>query len=190
MRTDLPSFEKKKLCVMVSGSDNAYPERKNELYSERMKMVEFFETKPAGEFDIYGRFWVKRPYRDFRGYIPGDISGEEKISTLKNYRFCVCFENTKDLNGYITEKIFSCFAAGCVPIYWGANNIEQYIPKACFIDYREFPSREHLYQFIKTMSKDVYQQYIDNIRAFLQSEQAQFFSPKYFGELLHEAATQ
>ncbi|MDE3046202.1 MAG: hypothetical protein KGJ02_06120 [Verrucomicrobiota bacterium] len=187
MRTDLPPFEEKKLCVMVSGSDNEYPERVNELYSERMKMVEFFETKPEGEFDIYGRFWVKRHYRDFRGAIPGDHSGEEKISTLKKYRFSVCFENTKETYGYITEKIFACFAAGCVPIYWGANNIETYIPPQCFIDYRKFKDQEELYQFIKMMPKEVYEQYLQDIRTFLNSEQAQVFSPAHFEKTFYEA---
>ncbi len=187
MRKSLPPFEEKKLCVMVSGSDNEYPERKNELYSERMKMVEFFETKPEGEFDIYGRFWVKRHYRDFRGYIPGDYVGEEKISTLMKYRFCVCFENTKDLNGYITEKIFGCFAAGCVPIYWGPPNIESYIPKSCFIDYRDFKDNEELYIYIKSMSENEYNQYLDSIRDFLASELAQVFSPEYFDKTIYEA---
>lgn len=187
MLSTIPDFENKKLCVMVSGSDNAYPDRLNELYTERMNMVEFFETKPEGDFDIYGRFWVKRHYRDFRGYIPGDYAGKEKIETLSKYRFCICFENTKLLNGYITEKIFGCFAAGCVPIYWGADNIEKYIPKECFIDYRDFSSREDLYQFIKNMPKKTYEQYIANIRTFLESKDAQVFSPDYFGELLYDA---
>lgn len=187
MSIDLPAFEQKKLCVMVSGSDNEYPERKNELYSQRMKMVEFFETKPEGEFDIYGRFWVKRHYRDFRGSIPGDYVGEEKISTLKKYRFCICFENTKELNGYITEKIFGCFAAGCVPIYWGPTNIESYIPKQCFIDYRDFKDNEELYKFIKTMTKEQYNQYLDNIRHYLNSEQAKVFSPAHFEKTFLEA---
>ncbi len=187
MVDDIPSFEEKKLCVMVSGSDNEYPERKNELYSERMKMVEFFETKPLGEFEIYGRYWIKRYYRDFRGSIPGDYAGPEKISIIKNYRFCICFENTKGLNGYITEKIFGCFTAACVPIYWGADNIERFIPKDCFIDYRDFETREDLYQFIKTMPKEVYQRYIDNISAFLKSPEAKVFSPEYFGKILYEA---
>ena len=189
MLSHIPSFEEKKLCVMISGSDNAYPERPNELYTERMKMAEFFETKPEGEFDIYGRYWVKRFYRDFRGSIAGDIAGDEKIQVLKNYRFSICFENTKNIKGYITEKIFSCFAAGCVPIYWGADNIDQYIPKECFIDYRDFQSREQLYQFVKGMPKIIYQQYIDRIREFLKSEKANVFTPEYFGEILHEAIT-
>jgi hypothetical protein len=187
MRTSRPPFEAKRLCVMVSGSDNDYPERKNELYSERMKMVEFFETKPAGELDIYGRFWVKRHYRDFKGHIPGDHSGEQKISTLSNYRFSICFENTKNVNGYITEKIFACFAAGCVPVYWGASNITDYIPKNCFIDYRDFSSPEELYQFIKNMSKETYEQYLHDIRTFLSSEKAQVFSPATFEKILLDA---
>ena len=187
MLPELPPFEEKKLCIMVSGSDNEYPERRNELYSERMRMVEFFETKPPGEFDVYGRYWVKRYYRDFRGPIPGGFSGDEKIEVMKNYKFSICFENTKEINGYITEKIFSCFGAGCIPVYWGAGNIEQFIPKECFIDYRDFRSREELYQFMKKMPKDVYQKYIDNIRIFLDSEEAQLFSPLYFGNLIYEA---
>ncbi len=137
-----------------------------------MKMVDFFETKSEGELDIYGRYWIKRHYRDFRGSIPGYHTGDDKISTLKKYRFCICFENTKGLRGYITEKIFGCFTAGCVPIYWGADNVETYIPKECFIDYRDFKDREELYQFIKTMSKVRYEQYLENIRTFLQSERA------------------
>ncbi len=155
-----------------------------------MKMVEFFETKPPGEFDIYGRYWVKRYYRDFRGPIPGGFSGDEKIDVMKNYKFSICFENTKEINGYITEKIFSCFGAGCVPIYWGASNIDQFIPKECYIDYRDFTSREELYQFMKTMPEYVYEQYIENIRAFLDSEEAQVFSPEHFGNLIYEAVTQ
>jgi hypothetical protein len=189
MAGNRPPFEMKKLCCMVHGSDNEYPERVGELYSERMKMVEFFETKPKGEFDLYGRHFVKRFYRDYCGAIPGDVSGQEKIDVVKNYRFSICFENTKDLNGYISEKIFSCFAAGNVPVYWGAKNIDQYIPKECFIDYRDFQDSEQLYQFIKAMPKSVYEQYISHIQNFLQSEQAQYFSPEHFGKVLYESIT-
>jgi len=190
MLSDIPSFEEKKLCVMVSGSDNLYPERRNELYSERMKMVAFFETKPQGEFDLYGRYWVKRHYRDYRGPIPGHYSGEEKLAVLKNYRFCICFENTKDLRGYISEKIFDCFAAGCVPIYWGASNIDAYIPPGCFVDYRDFKDPEEMYQFLKEMPPSVYDQYLKNIRAFLGSEQARLFSPAHLEELFYQAITE
>ena len=48
---------------------------------------------------------------------------------MQHYRFYICYENTEGVEDYITEKIFDCFAAGFVPIYWGASNIEKYIPK-------------------------------------------------------------
>ena len=102
----------------------------------------------------------------------------------------MCLENSICLKGYITEKIFGCFAAGCVPIYLGATNVEEYIPKDCFIDFRDFTSYEHLYQFIKNMPKSVYEEYIANIRKFLKSEEAQMFSPQYFNEIMKEAVVQ
>jgi hypothetical protein len=187
MITDVPAFEQKKLCVMVAGTDLDPQGRNNDLYSQRIRMVEFFETKPPGELDIYGKNWSRRFYRDYKGPIPGFHSGPEKINTLKNYRFSVCFENTQNVNGYITEKIFCCFAAGCVPIYWGAKNVESYIPKNCFIDYRDFKSKEELYSFLTSMSKKTYESYLENIRLFLQSDAAKVFSPNYFQDLFHRA---
>lgn len=38
--------------------------------------------------------------------------------------------------GYITEKIFDCFFPGVIPIYWGAENVTDYIPQDTFIDRR------------------------------------------------------
>ena len=70
--------------------------------------------------------------------------------------------------------------AGCVPIYWGANNIEDYIPKNCFIDRRDFSSNEQLYAFIKNMKKEEYESYLENIQNFLESEKAQLFSVDTF----------
>lgn len=46
---------------------------------------------------------------------------DNKIEFLKNYKFNICPENT---NGqyYVTEKLVDAIRAGCIPIYWGANN--------------------------------------------------------------------
>lgn len=46
---------------------------------------------------------------------------DDKISYLKNFKFNICPENTNTEN-YVTEKIFEAFIAGCIPIYYGANN--------------------------------------------------------------------
>jgi hypothetical protein len=154
-------------------------------------IVDFFSKKPKGEFEFYGSPLPNLIYsKCYKGRIPGLNCGKEKISILKNYRFCFCVENRVDLKGYISEKIFPCFAAGCVPIYWGAPNIEEYIPKECFIDYRDFETHEELYAFIKTMPEEVYDEYLCHIRQFLESDEAHLFSPEYFAQTLYEAVVQ
>lgn len=49
------------------------------------------------------------------------VFNNDKISYLKQFRFNLCPENS-DSDGYVTEKIFDSFMAGCIPIYWGSNN--------------------------------------------------------------------
>lgn len=42
---------------------------------------------------------------------------------------------------YVTEKVYDAFVAGCVPIYWGAPNIHDFIPhNNSIIDYRQHGS--------------------------------------------------
>ena len=86
----------------------------------------------------------------------------------------------KNVPGYVTEKIFDCFWAGCVPVYWGASNITNSIPKECFISRADFASDRALYEFMKNMDKTQYLCYLDNIQKFLASEQAQLYSKEFF----------
>jgi len=44
------------------------------------------------------------------------------------------------MQGYVTEKIFDCFYAGTIPLYLGASDIPELIPKEAFIDCRQFSS--------------------------------------------------
>lgn len=170
---NIPPFEEKKFCTMIARRlTSGHPK---ELYSERKRAIKFFETKPDGEFDLYGYGWKKR-YKNYRGSLAN------KLETLKEYKFSICYENTGDIKGYISEKIFDCFAAGVVPIYLGASNIADYIPKDCFIDKRKFATYEELYQFLKAVTKEEYQSYLDRAEAFIHSEQAKVFTNEYFVE--------
>jgi len=42
----------------------------------------------------------------------------DKINFLKQYKFCIAFENYAE-RGYTTEKLYHAMKAGCIPIYWG-----------------------------------------------------------------------
>ncbi len=179
MLADLPSFEEKKLCTLVATCYHSH--KPGCLYHERKKAIKSFERIGEEGFEFYGRGWNGDLYKNYKGAI------EDKIQTIKNYRFSICYENCNNRNGYITEKIFDCFAAGNVPIYWGAPNIEKYIPKECFIDRRDFSSFDELYSFLKNMSKQEYEVYLQNIRAYLTSERAQLFSQKHFDDIFAQA---
>jgi len=173
----IPSFFEKKFCTMVVG----------QWMPDRESMLEFFETKPLGRLEAYGRNPPKIGHAVYKGKIPGSFSSEQKLETIKNYRFCICFENTHTTKGYITEKIFDVFAAGCVPVYWGPENVTDYIPENCFIDYSKFADNEEMYSYLRSINEEQYEEYLANIRAFLVSDEAHLFSAEHFEELILEA---
>ncbi|RMG23521.1 MAG: hypothetical protein D6732_24730, partial [Methanobacteriota archaeon] len=110
---------------------------------------------------------------------------DSKKDVLKNYKYAICFENAR-YPGLITEKIFDCFAAGTVPIYYGAPNVQVYIPKTCFIDFRDFHNYEDLYQFLVAMTEDEYQCYLDAVKEFITSPEYYEFTSKRFAEIVLE----
>lgn len=169
------SFDQKKFCTMICFNKNSG--HQNELYSERRKTIEFFENLKTKELDLYGFGWSKHVYKNYKGSI------DDKFSVLKQYKFSVCYENIKNIKGYISEKIFHCLLTGCVPIYWGASNVEDYIPKTCFIDRRNFNSNKELYNFLKNVKKPEYQNYRNEIKKFMVTENAYLFSWYNFIEL-------
>lgn len=172
IKNTIPSFENKKLCTLICGNKNF--SHKNELYSKRKEAIVFFENNAPEDFDFYGMGWTNCPYQTYKGCV------KSKTDTLMKYKFAICYENISNQRGYITEKIFGCFIAGCVPIYWGAENIADYIPQNCFIDKRKFSSLDKLYRHISTIDIKQYNLYLKNIRDFLSSPKAHFFSITHF----------
>lgn len=45
------------------------------------------------------------------------------INFIKQYKFMICFENTK-METYSTEKIVNTYLSHTIPIYWSSNNIK------------------------------------------------------------------
>lgn len=160
----IPDFSEKKLCVFIAG--NKFSPHPQELYSERREMVAFFKENHPEDFDLFGTEWTQY----------SAPSPPNKWDIIKNYKFCFCYENMKKQNGYVTEKIFDAMVGGAVPIYLGATNIEEYIPKTCFLDRRDFSSLEELYNFMKRMDGNTYDSYIQSIRDYFKTPQAQLFS--------------
>jgi hypothetical protein len=191
-------FDKPKLIALIAG--NKKVSHPLELYSKRVEAIRWFEKNHPGSFSLYGVGWNKPNFRGaqrlekaglgfvtryFASFYPSyEGTVRSKKETLQKFKFAICYENARDIPGYITEKIFDCFVAGCVPIYWGANNIEDYVPRACFVDKRDFASYESMYEMLTHMNEETYLQYQNAIEDFLQSQQAYPFTCKSFAETI------
>jgi hypothetical protein len=188
---------KEKLLTLIAG--NKYSSHPDELYSKRVEAIRWFEKNHPSDFDLYGTNWNKNTFfgsrwlgllnklnitRKIFAPIYSSYRGRvlRKKPILEKYKFAICYENAKNHSGYITEKIFDCFFSGCVPIYWGADNILDYIPKDTFIDKRNFSSNSDLYAYISNMNDSVYNKYIENINKFISTSESYAFSNELFSK--------
>ena len=180
-----------------------------ELYSERLRCLDYFSRRR--EIDLYGPGWDGPAYRRGSTWLPGSIRGiqrrllghwqrlrpdplleaarrvyrgpaRSKADILGRYTFAVCFENMI-LKGWITEKIFDCFFAGTIPIYWGAPDIGKYVPPGCFIDMRNFRDYANLSQHLDSLGEADIRRHKESARKFLRSSLFYPFSKQAFVEL-------
>lgn len=132
--------------------------------------------------DAYGVMPEKKrsEYREsWKSIFRGSVPEEKRSSVTSLHKFNICFENSVDpyyACGWVTEKIFYSLGSGCIPIYWGAPDIEEHVPKEVFIDYRNFDTIKDLYAYliktpVKTFSK-------------MAEEGVEFFNTIDFGQYL------
>lgn len=187
---------KKKLCTMIAG--NKHRSHPLELYSERVKTIRWFERNHPDDFDLFGIGWqrtlgkknqvvnylkslmgtTKPAFPSYRGAV------RSKMEVLPNYKFAICYENARNITGYITEKIFDCFFSGSVPIYWGEPNIGKTIPKETFICREDFENHEALYRYMTQMPIEEYESYLHAISDFLKSDKVRQFSAENFANVI------
>jgi hypothetical protein len=169
--------EERKLLTAISGYKLS--KEPNELYSKRIEAIKYFESRIPGQFDSYGVGWDNSQYPSYKGPI------KNKNEVLSKYKFSICYENMNGINGLLSEKIFDCFYAKCIPIFWGAENVSEYIPELCYIDKRKYESYDQLYHYIKDMPQDEYAKRIEAIDNYLNSAEFSKFLPKEFAQSLY-----
>lgn len=170
-----------------------------DLYRERLNVIRWYQDHAPDFFSLYGLGWNKpapaftpidklrrrfkrlatqlygyKPFPSYRGAI------ENKADVYRKAKFAYCYENVADLPDYVTEKIFDAFFGGCVPIYWGSNTIENYIPASCFIDRTQFPSTQAVHEYLLGISEKRYQEYQSEISQFLLGSMAQRFDTQTY----------
>jgi hypothetical protein len=160
-----------------------------ERYRARLRAIEAFADRD--DFDLYGEGWDHRhaavepglhaaAQRVYRGTVV------DKLGLLASYRFALVYENTR-FPGYVSEKLFDCFFARCIPIYSGAPDIAQYVPPSAFIDVRQFPSFPELERFLRRTTEEDAKRYVDAAHAFLISSAYEAWCAERFARDLVDA---
>jgi hypothetical protein len=198
----------RKFLVMINA--NKLPRLyRNELYTERLRALEFFGQ--YNEIDLYGAGWngpalrlgrtrapytfkrVQRKWQEiwdrvhpdpqlvairkvYRGVAPS------KSEVLGQYNFAICFENMI-LKGWMTEKLFDCFFAGTVPVYWGAPDVTERVPPECFVDMRRFSGYDELRRYLKSLGPADILRFKENARDYLRSEKYKPFTKEEFAKV-------
>lgn len=189
-----------KFCVTIASQK--YSSHPQELYSERVRAIRWFEQYHPDDFDLFGTLW-EQPY--FTGKLARLNLGlqqfyirypevlrknrfpshrgtvKSKNAVMRQYKFALAYENAV-FPGYITEKLFDALFAGCVPVYLGAPDVAAHVPPEVFIDRRKFRDHAELYHYMKSMPESVYQAYLRAIESFVRGKQSRSFAPEQFTE--------
>jgi len=195
-----PAFEEREIfSCLINANKRFKTELQNDLYVERVAVIRWYEQNAPRHFELYGLGWNKprhesgvagrmkrraqRLATQLFGYRPfpswkGELA--DKSSVLLRAKFAYCYENIYGLTGYVTEKIFDSLMNGCVPVYWGADDIGSRIPPDCFIDRRDFRDTAAVHAHLLSMSAKEYARKQQAIREFLRSKSAEKYSSEYF----------
>lgn len=199
-----PGFEQRGiLSCLINANKQFKAVTANDLYAERVAVIRWYEKHAPSQFDLYGLGWNK-PWREpglrgrakrrvqrlatqMFGYRPfpswrGEIA--DKSVVLLRSKFAYCYENVCGISGYVTEKIFDVLMCGCIPVYWGADDVASRIPPECFIDRRRFSNTAGVHEHLLSVSPVEYARRQEAIRSFLASEEARPFSSEYFAQVI------
>ena len=171
------AFENKKLLIAVSSNRWSYMPQSS--FNLRRKLYRHFDRTMPGQFDLYGggwnapcigyERWLGYPvFAAFRGGIPG--GGDGKVRTMSTYRFAFCIESNATQPGYVSEKIFDCFCARCVPIYYGWRGAGTLVPRDAFIDLRDFRRPADLEAYLRNMDAAQHARYVQAIDRFMAGD--------------------
>jgi hypothetical protein len=191
--------ERPGLVVMIACDKSSHDPR--ELYSERRRAIKWFEDNAPNDFDLYGKGWrhyrftgpkliralnLLKPLTRLLGEKRPSYRGEvrSKYEVMSRYRFSICYENSRDIPGYISEKIFDSMAAGCVPVYRGAPNISALIDQDTYIDGDGFKDYGSLYEYLKSIGPKEFGKRQKAMASYMISAKARQFSAEGFVEVI------
>jgi hypothetical protein len=107
---------------------------------------------------------------------PQGVDLNNKTEVMKSYLFHFSFENQRTPD-YITEKLWGALESGTLPVYFGAPNIKEHVPRDSIIFVDDFSSTKDLVSYLVQLSnnKTLYNSY----HTWRQLPLPPFFRDKY-----------
>jgi len=139
------------------------PPLSTQIKSNHSALVAYIASNPVRHRDAYAQRLFEYIPVDSLGkclnnkIIPDFITGNDIwarggfqsiLDILPYYKFYLAFENSIATD-YVTERVFHALAAGTVPIYYGAENIKEFLPADnAAIDISEFSNPKELSEYL------------------------------------------
>ena len=153
-----------------------------DLYRTRMEVLTHLSHET--DFAFYGAGWMERlpgQSKDAHARLIQRYEGApaDKHEVLRNFKFCLCIENTS-FPGYISEKLIDCLFAGTIPVYLGAPDVERYVPPGIFIDMRDFDNYADLVRRLRSVDAEEALEMRRAASEFVRSESFELFTAEHF----------
>ena len=153
----------KQVCIVLENRNLCNHYQINGTKLNALDYLRWEYCKELGkQVDCYGSTWKK--YSDIINYKATQSRFLNKVRTIdimQNYTFALIIENC-DAEGYVSEKIYDAISVGCIPIYYGNNNLDVNIPSDCYIDLKNIKPKV-LPKFLNILNNELINTYKQNI---------------------------
>lgn len=144
MNLELPE-KTKSLCCVLSDKEMT------EGHRLRKKFTQNFIGKY--NFDLYGSV----------GFGNSEIPNNDKFSVLKQYKYCLGFDNQDFIKDFFGTQCTDTLLAWTVPIFWCGQDLSKYLPEGSFIQFNARDSNE-IDRIIDIIENDDYESRIPAIK--------------------------
>jgi hypothetical protein len=114
--------------------------------------------------DLLNNFDFKSGGKFYNNIEIGNTFGD-KIELFKTCKFGIAFENSTN-EDYVTEKIYDCYLANTVPIYFGPKNVSNDFNPESYINVSDFKTTKDLINHISYLmdNEDAYMEILNKKR--------------------------
>lgn len=143
----------KKRDVLCIQSDKYFLEG----HKKRVNFIKKLVGDYRDEIDLFGSIRVLLSY-----YGHGETRVDNKFAKLKDYKYCLAFDNGQ-YDNYFGTQFTDAILSWAVPIYWGAPNILDFFPKDSFISF-DASSMDEPRRIMEILESDSYEKRLPALR--------------------------